>query len=70
MPDNRLVPVFPKHQDGVIKAITKIREKLPFLIDLTTEDRSILENRGCLWVSPRSGNWDLCKRFSVLPEYG
>lgn len=47
MADNRISAKFsPADRDAVMEAIATIREKLPFLVDLTTEDRRTILKMG------------------------
>ncbi|MBD2165078.1 hypothetical protein H6G04_11765 [Calothrix membranacea FACHB-236] len=47
MADNRLSANFsPADREAVMQAIATIREKLPFLVDLTTEDRRTILKMG------------------------
>ncbi|MBW4639313.1 MAG: hypothetical protein KME05_13950 [Gloeocapsa sp. UFS-A4-WI-NPMV-4B04] len=47
MSDNRIsASLSQADRDGVMKAIATIREKLPFLVDLTTEERRSLPKMG------------------------
>jgi hypothetical protein len=47
MPDNRVsARLSPEDRDAILKAIETIREKLPFLIDLSSEERQSLPKTG------------------------
>ena len=47
MSDNRIsASLSQADRDAVMKAIATIREKLPFLVDLTTEERRSLPKMG------------------------
>lgn len=47
MPDNRIsVALSPADQQAVLAAINTIREKLPFLVDLSSEERHALPKMG------------------------
>ena len=47
MPENRIsAKLSPADKEAVMQAIATIREKLPFLVDLTTEDRRTIVKMG------------------------
>lgn len=47
MPDNRISASLPQaDREAVMQAVATIREKLPFLIDLTTEQRRVMLKMG------------------------
>ena len=49
MSDNRIsASLAQADRDAVMKAIATIREKLPFLVDLTTEERRSLPKMGVI----------------------